>query len=91
MASITVSAGMRRETDCPQFTRDVVLMRHQSQALDPKPVDLAVGKEKRNLCFVEACRGSTCKCSFNLWLGVKSQSRPAIAGSCRNRPQSSLD
>jgi len=31
------------------------------------------------------------KCSYNLRLGVKSQSSPVIAGSYRNRPKSSLD
>ena len=39
---------------------------------------------------MEACRGSTCKCSSDLGLGVKSQSRSVIAGSYRSRPQSSL-
>ena len=40
---------------------------------------------------MEVCRGSTCKCSSDLRLGVKSQSNPEIAGSYRSWPQSSLD
>lgn len=39
---------------------------------------------------MEDCRGATDKCSSDLGIGVKSQSNPAIAGSCRNRPKSSL-
>jgi len=31
------------------------------------------------------------KRSCDCWLGVKSQSSSVIAGSCRNRPQSSLE
>ena len=38
---------------------------------------------------MEACRGATGKCSSNLRLGVKSQSRAAIAGSYRSRLKSS--
>ena len=40
---------------------------------------------------MEARRGSTSKCTSNFGLGVKSQSRPVIAGSYRSWPQSSLD
>lgn len=39
---------------------------------------------------MEACRGSTSKCSSNLGLGVKSPSSLVIAGSYRSWPQSSL-
>ena len=39
--------------------------------------------------MVEARRGAADKRSSDLGLGVKSQSRPVIAGSCRNWPQSS--
>lgn len=53
----------------------------KSQGSDPKPVDLILGKVKSQSNAVEACRGSTDKCSYNLGLGVKSQSRPVIAGS----------
>ena len=57
---------------------------------DPKPVDLILGKVKWNVSFMEACRCAMCKCYYNLGLGVKSQSRPEIAGSYQNWPQSSL-
>ena len=40
--------------------------------------------------FVEARRDTACMRSSNFGLGVKSQSRPVIAGSYRNGPQSSL-
>ena len=40
---------------------------------------------------MEARSGAVCMRSYDLWLGVKSQSSSVIAGSCRNRPQSSLD
>ena len=40
---------------------------------------------------MEACRDTVCKRSSDLGLGVKSQSRSVIAGSCRSWPQSSLD
>ena len=53
----------------------------ESHEYDPNPFDLIVSKVKPRLNLVEACRGATCKCSFNLRLGVKSQSRTVIAGS----------
>jgi hypothetical protein len=40
---------------------------------------------------VEARRGAMCKCSSDLGLGVKSQSRPVIAGPYQSRRQSSLE
>ena len=40
---------------------------------------------------MEACRGSVCKRSSDLGIGVKSQSSLVIAGSCRSRPQSNLE
>jgi hypothetical protein len=40
---------------------------------------------------MEACRGFVCKHSSNLGIGVKSQSRPGIAGSYRSWRQSSSD
>ena len=39
---------------------------------------------------MEACRGAVDKRSYDLRLGVKSQSNSVIAGSCRSGPQSSL-
>ena len=38
---------------------------------------------------MEARSGAGCIRSCDPWLGVKSQSSSVIAGSCRNRPQSS--
>ena len=70
----------------PQFMRDEVLKCLKSLRPNPKPVDLTLGKVKQLLQAVEACRGATGKCSFNLGLGVKSQSRPVIAGSYQNWP-----
>ena len=40
---------------------------------------------------MEARRGAADKRSYDLGIGVKSQSSPVIAGSYRNRPKSSLD
>ena len=62
----------------------------ESQGYDPKPGDLTVGKMKQGENLVEVCRGSVCKRSSDLGLGVKGQSSLVIAGSCRNGPQSSL-
>ena len=40
---------------------------------------------------MEDCNSATCKCYPNLWLGVKSPSSLAIAGSYRSWPQSNPD
>jgi|FLTM01.1.fsa_nt_gi hypothetical protein len=62
----------------------------KSLVYDPKPVDLFLGKVKSLERVVEAWRVAVCIRSCNLWIGVKGQSRPVIAGSYRNRPKSSL-
>ena len=62
----------------------------ESLEYDPKPDDLSEGRVKYELYRMEARRGSTSKCSSNLCLGVKSQSSPAIAGSYRSWPKSSV-
>ena len=40
---------------------------------------------------MEACRVSGDNRSYELRIGVKSQSSPVIAGSCQNRPKSNLE
>jgi hypothetical protein len=70
--------------------RSEVLTGLKLHGFDPKPDDLFLGMVKQSLNSVEASTGSTSMCSVNLGIGVKSSSSRVIAGSCQNRPQSSL-
>ena len=57
---------------------------------DPNPGDLLVSKVKSLQRGMEAWTSVMYMYLDDLWVGVKSQSNPAIAGSCRNMPKYSL-
>ena len=63
----------------------------QSLEYDPKPVDLFVSRMKFFERRMEVRTSVVCMHLVDLRLGEKSLSRSAMAGSCRNMPQYSLD
>ena len=62
----------------------------QSLGYDPKLDDLLVSRTKFSERRMEVRTGVVRMHSDDLRVGVKSQSNPAMAGSCRNMPQYSL-